>query len=582
MAEKKESRARDREARSRSRHGCERRGSGARRGGARAARRRAVRAVIDALSPGGRRRPISAPSASPASRCASRRIASPTATTSCAWCCAGRRSSATADLRSRHAAQGNDVWTARIHAARAGALSLHRDRPGSITSNRGAGNSSGATILPTSGSRLQVGSALICARPRRARRRRRCARPRRTGPRCLRESRDAAIDRGRGLAQGARARSGARRADAAPRGPPPRRVGRARDLSRTASARASAAGTSCFRAPLPRSRRGTATSATSRRACPMSPSMGFDVLYLPPIQPIGRVNRKGAQQCARCAGPTTSAAPGRSAPPRAATRTCCRELGTLEDFRHLLATARELGIEIALDIAFQCAPDHPYVRDASRMVQASARRQRAIRGEPAEEIPGHLSVRFRERRLARPVGRAEERRRVLDRAGRADISRRQSAHQAVRVLGMAHRRDQARDSRRDLPRRGVHAAEGHAPAGEARLHAVVHLLHLAQHQARAHRVLHRTRAGPGREYFRPNVWPNTPDILHETLQSGVRAVFAARLVLAATLSANYGIYGPTFELMESTPREPGSEEYRDSEKYQLRHWTSTVPTACAR
>ncbi len=79
------------------------------------------------------------------------------------------------------------------------------------------------------------------------------------------------------------------------------------------------------------------------------------------------------------------------------------------------------------------------------------------------------------------------------------------------------------------------------------------------------------------QYFRPNVWPNTPDILHETLQSGVRAAFAARLVLAATLSANYGIYGPTFELMESTPREPGSEEYLDSEKYQLRHWTLDRP-----
>jgi starch synthase (maltosyl-transferring) len=91
--------------------------------------------------------------------------------------------------------------------------------------------------------------------------------------------------------------------------------------------------------------------------------------------------------------------------------------------------------------------------------------------------------------------------------------------------------------------------------------------HVAQYQAGAHRVFHRARArGPGREYFRPNVWPNTPDILHETLQSGLRPVFAARLMLAATLSANYGIYGPAYELMESTPREPGSEEYLDSEK----------------
>jgi starch synthase (maltosyl-transferring) len=78
--------------------------------------------------------------------------------------------------------------------------------------------------------------------------------------------------------------------------------------------------------------------------------------------------------------------------------------------------------------------------------------------------------------------------------------------------------------------------------------------------------------GPGRDYFRPNCWPNTPDILPEYLQFGGRAAFMARLVLAATLSANYGIYGPAFELLEHSPREPGAEEYLDSEKYQLRTW----------
>ena len=78
--------------------------------------------------------------------------------------------------------------------------------------------------------------------------------------------------------------------------------------------------------------------------------------------------------------------------------------------------------------------------------------------------------------------------------------------------------------------------------------------------------------GPGREYFRPNCWPNTPDILPEYLQFGGRPAFMARLVLAATLSANYGIYGPAFELLEHVPREPGSEEYLDSEKYEIRHW----------
>jgi starch synthase (maltosyl-transferring) len=77
---------------------------------------------------------------------------------------------------------------------------------------------------------------------------------------------------------------------------------------------------------------------------------------------------------------------------------------------------------------------------------------------------------------------------------------------------------------------------------------------------------------PAVECFRPNFWPNTPDILHEYLQTGGRPAFATRLILAATLSSNYGMYGPAFELLERTPREPGSEEYRDSEKYEIRSW----------
>jgi starch synthase (maltosyl-transferring) len=75
-----------------------------------------------------------------------------------------------------------------------------------------------------------------------------------------------------------------------------------------------------------------------------------------------------------------------------------------------------------------------------------------------------------------------------------------------------------------------------------------------------------------REYFRPNFWPNTPDILHETLQHGGRPAFISRFLLASTLSTNYGIYGPAFELCVNTPREPGSEEYLDSEKYEVKHW----------
>jgi starch synthase (maltosyl-transferring) len=84
-----------------------------------------------------------------------------------------------------------------------------------------------------------------------------------------------------------------------------------------------------------------------------------------------------------------------------------------------------------------------------------------------------------------------------------------------------------------------------------------------------------------REYFRPNLWPNTPDILPGHLQGGARSVFVARLVLAATLGASYGIYGPAYETLEHVPREPGSEEYLDSEKYEQRLWQLDRPDGLA-
>ncbi len=82
---------------------------------------------------------------------------------------------------------------------------------------------------------------------------------------------------------------------------------------------------------------------------------------------------------------------------------------------------------------------------------------------------------------------------------------------------------------------------------------------------------------PISDFFRPNLWPNTPDILHATLQNGGRPAFMQRLILAATLGANYGIYGPAFELGENTPFKPGSEEYLNSEKYEIRHWDRYRP-----
>ena len=146
------------------------------------------------------------------------------------------------------------------------------------------------------------------------------------------------------------------------------------------------------------------------------------------------------------------------------------------------------------------------------------------------------------------------------RARRAHLPRGQSAHQARGVLGIPHRPRAAAFSRRDLPQRGLHPAEDDEGAGEGRLHAELHLLHLAQHEAGAHRIFHRADADAERaEYMRPNLWPNTPDILPSFLQFGGRPAFLIRAVLAATLSPIYGIYSG-FELCENAG--PGEEALR--------------------
>ena len=206
---------------------------------------------------------------------------------------------------------------------------------------------------------------------------------------------------------------------------------------------------------------------------------------------------------------------------------------------------------------------------ASRMVSQAARRDDSIRRESAEEVSGHLSVRFRNRSLAVAVGRAEEHFPVLDRQGRADFSRRQSAHQAVSVLGMGDRRDPARYPDVSFwPRRsrGRRSCIAWPSSGFTQSYTYFAWRDTKWELTKYFTELTQTEV---REFFRPNLWPNTPDILPESLQMGGRAAFMARLVLAATLSGNYGIYGPPFEHGWSAPREPGSEEYLDSEKYQI-------------
>jgi starch synthase (maltosyl-transferring) len=300
--------------------------------------------------------------------------------------------------------------------------------------------------------------------------------------------------------------------------------------------------------------------------------MGFDVLYFPPIHPIGRINRKGPNN-ALAARPEDVGSPWAIGAAEGGHKDILPQLGTLGDFRRLLTKARELGIEIALDIAFQCAPDHPYVNTHPRWFKHRPDGSVQYAENPPKKYQDIYPFDF-ETEDWRALW--DELKSIVDYwiAQGVKIFRVDNPH--TKTFGFW---EWLIDSiKRDQPD-VIFLAEAFT-----RPKLMHRLAKLGFSQSYTYFTWRNSKQeltdyftdlalGPGRQYYRPNVWPNTPDILHATLQSGLRPVFAARLVLAATLAANYGIYGPTYELLESAPREPGSEEYRDSEKYQLRHWS---------
>ena len=305
---------------------------------------------------------------------------------------------------------------------------------------------------------------------------------------------------------------------------------------------------------------------------PYLAGMGFDVLYFPPIHPIGRINRKGTNN-ALTAGPEDVGSPWAIGAAEGGHKDILPQLGTFEEFRRLLAKARELGIEIALDVAFQCAPDHPYVKAHPQWFKHRPDGSVQYAENPPKKYQDIYPFDFE---TADWRALWDELKSIVDfwigqgvKIFRVDNPHTKSFDFWEWLIGAV---------KRDQPE-AIFLAEAFT-----RPKLMHRLAKLGFSQSYTYFTWRNTKQeltdyftdlalGPGRRYYRPNVWPNTPDILHETLQSGLRPIFAARLVLAATLSANYGIYGPTYELLESAPREPGSEEYLDSEKYQLRHWS---------
>ena len=304
--------------------------------------------------------------------------------------------------------------------------------------------------------------------------------------------------------------------------------------------------------------------------------LGFDVLYLPPIHPVGRERRKGRNNTLT-AGPEDVGSPWAIGAAEGGHKSVHPALGTLEDFRRLIKRAAEYDIEIALDIAFQCAPDHPYVKEHPEWFRWRPDGSVQYAENPPKKYQDIYPFNFET-----PDWRAlwEELKSVMDfwigegvRIFRVDnphtktfafwewaIGEIRQAHPEVIFLAEAFTRPKVMHR---LAKLGFTQSYTYFAWRNTRQELTEYFTELAH--------------GTGREYFIPNVWPNTPDILTEALQLGGRPMFMARIVLAATLAANYGIYGPAYELMANMPREPGSEEYLDSEKYQLRHWDLERP-----
>ncbi len=304
---------------------------------------------------------------------------------------------------------------------------------------------------------------------------------------------------------------------------------------------------------------------------PYIAGMGFDVLYLPPIHPVGRSFRKGPNNSLD-AGPDDPGSPWGIGSDEGGHQAVHPQLGTLADFDHLLAAARETGIEVALDIAFQCSPDHPYVREHPEWFRHRPDGTIKYAENPPKKYQDIYPLDF-ENENWRALWH-ELRDVVLFWAGRGvRIFRVDNPHTKpfrfwewligevkqrypdVIFLAEAFTRPKVM---KYLAKSGFTQSYTYFTWRNTKQELTDYFTELTQ--------------TPVREYMRPNLFANTPDILHEFLQVGGPPAFRIRLILAATLGATYGIYGPPFENCEARPVQPHSEEYLDSEKYQLRHW----------
>ncbi|MEU4108485.1 alpha-1,4-glucan--maltose-1-phosphate maltosyltransferase [Streptomyces sp. NPDC027717] len=316
------------------------------------------------------------------------------------------------------------------------------------------------------------------------------------------------------------------------------------------------------------------TFRTAARRLEAIAEMGFDVVYLPPVHPIGTTHRKGRNNTLT-ATPDDVGVPWAIGSPEGGHDAIHPDLGTLDDFDHFVGRARELGLEVALDFALQCSPDHPWVEKYPQWFHHRPDGTIAYAENPPKKYQDIYPVAFD----ADMDGLVTETVRVLRhwmehgvRIFRVDNPHTKPVVFWERVIGEINRADP------DV----IFLAE--AFTRPAMMHTLAQIgfqqsyTYFTWRNSKQELTEYLTElSGDAAAYMRPNFFPNTPDILHAYLQQGGRPAFEVRAILAATLSPAWGIYSG-YELCENQPLKAGSEEYGDSEKYQLkpRDWEAAA------
>ncbi|MFP4489037.1 MAG: alpha-1,4-glucan--maltose-1-phosphate maltosyltransferase [Bacteroidales bacterium] len=309
---------------------------------------------------------------------------------------------------------------------------------------------------------------------------------------------------------------------------------------------------------------------------PYISEMGFDVMYLPPIHPVGKTNRKGKNN-STVSEPGDPGSPWAIGSEEGGHKSIHPELGNHEDLRTLVKKAADYGIELALDIAFQCSPDHPWVKEHPQwfMVRPDGSLQYAE--NPPKKYEDIYPLNFETDDWKAlweelksvflhwidqgiKIFRVDNPHTKSLRFWGWVIEEIKKEHDDIILLSEAFTRPKLMYQ---LAKQGFSQSYTYFTWRNTKYEISTYCKELVNTETR--------------EFFRPCFWPNTPDILPEYLQVAPRPGFIQRIALAATLSSNYGIYGPAFELMENTPVAPGKEEYLNSEKYEIKNWDIRDP-----